>query len=282
MAVIINRMLRVIPKKLNINDVDCHTICSNLAKTGGELWEKVIYYINEEENCLDIKYKSRKGRGALGIEEDIENFDIWIIQNYEGGSDYINFSNAKKYDIDMPPDGINLYCFDEIKLKGNHPQLKRDFYPTFFQFNHNTPPLYLEKTLQKEDKGWASFELNGIYNAGTIYNVGEEYSDVPELVTKDEFHRPRSVFYWEADFLIINNSENYGIKKLLQSCLDDKFNSMEWDQTNLTEIQFCFKNRVVKKIELGKHWRYFNAEFFDNTIERNWIDYLSLWKRGLI
>ena len=281
MAMIVNKMLRVIPKKQRIGNVDCHSICINLAQTGGELHEKVIYYINEEENCLDIKYKSRKGRGHLGIEDMLEEFDIWTIQNYEGGSDYISCLNPEVYQLNMS-ERTNLYCFDEIRIKGNHKKLARDFYPNFFQYNENKLPNYLEKELQKEEKEFISLALDGIYNAGTIYTVGGEYSKIPELVTKEEFHRLRNVFYWEAEFLILHDGENYGLKKMLLSCLKDKFSTFEWDRTNLFEIQFCNKSRVVKKVETGKNWRYFNSEFFDNTIEKNWIDYLALWRRELI
>ena len=126
MAMIINKMLRVIPKKQKIKDVDCHSICTSLAETGGELWEKVIYYINDEENCLDIKYKSRKGRGKLGIEEKIEEFDVWVIENYEGGSDYIFCLNSKQYELDASH-AINLYSFDEVRIKGIHDRLEKNW-----------------------------------------------------------------------------------------------------------------------------------------------------------
>ncbi|MDF1697326.1 MAG: hypothetical protein P1U56_15895 [Saprospiraceae bacterium] len=76
MAMIVNKMLRVIPKTQKITSVDCHSLCSTLAITGGELWEKVIYYINEEDNCLYIKFKSRRGGGELGVEENKDEFDI--------------------------------------------------------------------------------------------------------------------------------------------------------------------------------------------------------------
>jgi len=281
MAMIVNKMLKVIPRKQKITEIDCHAICSNLAQTGGELWEKVIYFVNENENCLDIKYKSRKGRGKLGIEDKHQDFDIWLIENYEGGFDNIYFLYPHKYDIKMSEE-INLYCFDEIKLKGNHDRLKKDFYPNFFYLNSSDPSPYLNKIIQEGNNGFASFKVDGIYTAGTIYNVGKENSHIPELLTKEEFHKPRNVSYSEADFLIINSFGNHGMKKLLRSCINDKFSSIEWDKTNLSEIQFCFKGRVVKKIETGEYWRYYNAEFFDNTVEKNWIDYLSLWKRGLI
>ena len=275
-------MLRIIPKKQEIKNIDCHAICSKLAETGGELWEKVIYYVNEEENCLDIKYKLRKGKGELGIEDKSDEFDIWIIENYEGGSDKIYFLNQRKYNMEMSHETVNLYCFDEIRLRGNHDILKEDFYPNFFHFTNGNSSHYLEKILQKVNNNFASFKIKGIYSAGTIYNVGKEYSKIPELTTKKEFHNPRSVSYWEAEFLITTNYENYGIKKLIQSAIKDKFNSIEWDKANLSEIQFCFNKRVVKKIEIGEYWKYYNSEFFDNTVEKNWIDYLSLWTRGLI
>lgn len=282
MAMIVNKMFRVIPKKQKIENIDCHSICTNLAETGGELWEKVIYYVNEEENCLDIKYKSRKGRGELGIEDQLEVFDIWNIINYEGGPDYIYCLNSKEYDLDMSNDTMNLYSFDEVRLKANHEKLMQDFYPHFFHFKDDKPPFYLEKVLRKKENNFVSFKLEGIYNAGTMYNVGAAYSKIPEKVTKEVFFRPRNTSYWEAEFLFLNNIENYAIKKLLQSCLKDKLTSFEWDRANLVEIQFCYKNRLVKKIETAEHWRYYNAEFFDNTIEKHWIDYMALRKRGLV
>lgn len=278
MATIVNKMLRVIPKKQKIKDVDCHAICLNLAETGGELWEKVIYFVNEEENCLDIKYKSRKGRGELGIENKSKDFDIWTIENYEGGFDNIYFSNSKEYEMKMPFETINLYGFDELRIRGNHDKLKKDFYPKFFHFNNDKPPSQLENVLKKSKDDYVSFNVNGIYTAGTIYSVGEEFSRIPELQTKEEFHKPRNVSYWEADFLIMK----YEIKKLIQAAMKDKFTSIEWDRSNLSEIQFCYKKRIVKKIEIGEYWRFFNAEFFDNTVEKNWIDYSALWKRELI
>ena len=176
----------------------------------------------------------------------------------------------------------NYYCFDEIRIKGNHENLAKDFYPEFFYYKENSPPIYLEKALRKESNKFISFHLEGIYNAGTRYRVGDEYSKTPELTTKEEFHRPRNVFYWEAEFLILHNSENYGLKKMLLSSLNDKASTFNWGKTNLFEIQFCHKSRVVRKIKTGEHWQYFTAEYFDNTIEKNWIDYKSLWKRGLI
>lgn len=278
MATIVNKMLRVIPKKQKIKDVDCHAICLNLAETGGELWEKVIYFVNEEENCLDIKYKSRKGKGELGIENKSKDFDIWTIENYEGGFDNIYFSNSKEYEMNMPFETTNLYCFDELRLRGNHDNLKQDFYPKFFHFNNDKPPYQLENVLKKSKDEYISFNVNGVYTAGTIYSVGEEFSRTPELQTKEEFHKPRNVSYWEAGFLIMN----YELKKLIQTAMKDRFNSIEWDKSNLSEIQFCYKNRIVKKIEVGEHWKFFNAEFFDNTVEKNWIDYYALWKRELI
>lgn len=278
MATIINKMLRVIPKKQKITNIDCHALCSHLAETGGELWEKVIYFVNEEENCLEIKYKSRKGRGELGIENKTNDFDIWTIENYEGGFDHIYFSNSKMYGIKMPSDVINLYCFDELRLKGNHHKLKDDFYPNFFHFNNGKAPSHLEMILEKSSDNYATFNVNGVYTAGTIYDVEEEYSIIPELQSKDDFHKPRKVSYWEADFLIMN----YEIKKLILAAMKDKFSSIDWDKSNLREIQFCYKNRIVKKIETGEHWKFFNAEFFDNTIQKNWTDYAALWKRGLI
>lgn len=278
MATIVNKMLRVIPKKQKIKDVNCHEICLNLAETGGELWEKVIYFVNEEENCLDIKYKSRKGRGELGIENRSKDFDIWTIENHEGGFDNIYFSNSKEYEMQMSFDTINLYGFDELRLRGNHDKLKKDFYPKFFHFNNGKPPCQLENALKKSKDDYVSFNVNGIYTAGTIYSVGEEFSRIPELQTKEEFHKPRNVSYWEADFLIMK----YEIKKLIQAAMTDKFTSIEWDRSNLSEIQFCYRKRIVKKIEIGEHWRFFNADFFDNTVENNWVDYSALWKRELI
>ena len=283
MAMIVNKMLRVIPKKDKIEAIDCYSICKTLAETGGELWEKVIYFVNKEENCLDIKYKSRKGRGdlGLGIEDNFADFDIWVIQNYEGGSDFISCYNYLEYELDNA-EITNLYCFDEIRLKGNHHQLIKDFYPNFFQFQENKPPFLLKQAILNQENQFISINIEGVYNAGTIYNVGEEYSDIPELVTKEEFFKPRSVSYWEARFLCLPNRNNYGLKKQLDTCIKDKFESIDWDETNLFEIQICNKGRVVKKVEIGKHWKYYNAEFFDNTIEKNWIDYLALWRRGLI
>ncbi|OAV45132.1 hypothetical protein [Lewinella sp. 4G2] len=264
MAMIVNKMLRVIPKKHKIKDIDCHAICLNLAETGGELWEKVIYFVNEEENCLDIKYKSRKGKGNLGIEDKSKDFDIWTIENYEGGVDNIYFLNFKEYGLKMPFETINLYGFDELRLRGNHVNLKQDFYPMFFHFNNDKAPYQLENVLKNCKDDYVSFDVNGIYSAGTIYSVGEEFSRIPELQTKEEFHKPRSVSYWEANFLILN----YELNKLIQEAVNNKFSSIEWDKSNLSEIQFCYKKRIVKKIEIGERWKFFNAEFFDNTVEK--------------
>lgn len=278
MATIVNKLIRVISKKLKIKEVDCYALCSHLAETGGELWEKVIYYINEEENCLDIKYKSRKGRGELGIEDRHNDFDIWIIENYEGGFDKIHFPNSKIYKMEISTDTTNLYTFDEIRLKGNQEGLIKDFYPKFFHFGDNTSSSFFGRVLHCSKGDYVSLPVDGIYIAGTIYDVGKEFSRIPELQTKEEFHQPRNVLYWEAEFFILN----YEVKKLIQGALKDKFSSFEWNQSNLSEIQFCYQSRMVKKIEIGKHWKYFNAEFFDNTVEKNWLGYSTLWKQDLI
>ena len=281
MAMIMNKMLRVIPKKQKITTVNCHEICTNLAKTGGELWEKVIYYINEENNCLDIKYKSRKGKGELGIENRKEEFDIWVISNGEGGPDFIQCLNYNQYDLDYP-DMVNLYRFDEVRIKGDHKNLIIDLYPEFFHFSDDTPPDNLKKALQASEGNLISFKFEGIYTAGTIYQVGEHYSSEPELVSKEEFFRPRMVSYWEAQFLFYNHYGNYAIQKFLNSCLNDKLQSFDWNREHLHEIHFCYKNRIVKQIKTGQHWFYFNSEFFDNTVERNWIEYMALYSRGLV
>ncbi|HAS40752.1 MAG TPA: hypothetical protein DCS93_09750 [Microscillaceae bacterium] len=280
MAAIVNKMLRVIPKKDKIEDIDCHQICTNLAETGGELWEKVVYYINEEENCLDIKYKSRKGRGDLGIEDRPNQFDIWVIENSDGGDDIITCLNSHQYDLDAHYN-TNLYCFEEIRIVGNQAGLLQDFYPHFFYFEQSNPPNYLQKALDTKDGNCIKLDQKGIYNAGTIYDVGEKFSRIPEALTKSAFFGPRQVPYFEAEFLLLSN-QNYGLTDLIQSAVSDKFTKFDWDKNNLFEIQFWNKGRMVKKIETGQHWTYFNAEFFDNTIEQNWIEYLSLWKRGLV
>ncbi len=277
MAMIVNKMLRVFPKKQKITEVDCFAICAHLADTGGELWEKVIYYVNEEENCLDIKYKSRKGRGDLGIEDKLDEFDIWIIENGEGGHDYLHFLNDRQYDMKMSNDLVNLYCFDEIRVLGNHNELIKDFHNHFF----HTTGYQFAGAFEKIKQNVLSFHVNGVYNAGTIYDVGEEFSRVPELMTKEAFFKPRRVSYLEAEFLFLENG-SYEIQKMLNSCLKDKFKGFEWNREHLHEIQICYNNRVVKRIETGEHWQYYNGEFFDNTVERNWIDYLSLRRRGLV
>lgn len=280
MATIINKMIRVIPKKQSIQEVDCQAICTHLAETGGELWEKVIYFVNEAENCLDIKYKSRKGRGDLGIESQKADFDIWIIENYEGGFDNIFCLNAKEYELEVN-DLMNIYCFDEIRFIGNQSKLVKDFYAHFFRYKNEKIPPFLKNALRYEANDTISFQQKGIYSAGTIYQVGKEFSRIPELVTKEKFFEPRMVYYWEARFLF-SYGTTYGLNLIINSILTDQFTNFEWDRENLQEIQFCYKNRIVKKIETGTPWKFYNSEYFDNTVERNWIDYLALWKRGLI
>ncbi|MDF1697320.1 MAG: hypothetical protein P1U56_15865 [Saprospiraceae bacterium] len=282
MAMIINKMLRVIPKKQKITEVDCHSICSTLAITGGELWEKVIYYINEEENCLDIKYKSRRGRGELGIEDNKEEFDVWVISNYEGGPDYIYCLNARQYELDNTGDTVNLYRFDEVRIGGDHSQLIQDIYPHFFYIKNDKLPDELKRALRNEKENFISFQLDGLYTEGTTYQVGETYSREPELLSREEFFKPTRVSFWEAQFLYSNHQGNYSVQKLLEACQKDRLRSYEWSREHLHEIQYCFQGRVVKKIETGVHWMYYNSEFFDNSAEKNWVEYMGLYHRGLI
>ncbi len=283
MAIIINRMLRVIPKNnKSILGFDCQAMAQELVETGGELWEKIIYYINEEENCLDIKFKSRKGKGNLSIEDRPEDFDIWEIRNYEGGMDYIFCNNYAIYDL---PRGErkNLYRFDQISLIGNHAQLMEDFYPQFFNLKSGLNSCRLKNKIGDATGDEVVFQMDGIYTAGTIYNVGETYSDLAEKVSKHIFFKPCMVSYWEAEFLLLSSDDLYEMRNLFLSLIQSQFRNFKWNKDNLNEIRFYNKGRVVKKVVItDTHWQYYNAEYFDNSVENNWLDYAALWKRDLI
>ena len=276
-------MIRVLPRKDHVDNIDCHSICSHLSNTGGELHEKVIYCVNSEDNCLDIKYKSRKGRGELGIESQLDEFDIWIITNWSD-MDYVECLNWKQYELISTSQLKGcLYRFDEVFFVGNQEKLKTDFYPFFFKYMNGAIPKYLEIAINNSENNSAKFKSNGLYTEGTTYNVGEEFSKEPEKQSKHEFYMPR------------NGRAFYGNMMLLPSCMHDhdgfidnlieglkgKFKNIDCNTESLMEIQFRYNNRIVKKIEFDNIWRYYNGEFFDNLADENWLDYNSLKRRGL-
>ena len=137
MATIVTKVIRVYPKKERIEDVDCQKICEHLANSATELWEKVIYFINTKENCLDIKYKSRRGTGELGIEDNTQDFDVLITSCGDWTDRFQIISNENKSEDEIE---INLYEFDEIKITGQHQKLLIDFYPMFFNCLLYTSP----------------------------------------------------------------------------------------------------------------------------------------------
>lgn len=274
MATIVTKIIRVYPKNERIENIDCQKICSHLANSATELWEKVIYFINQNENCLDIKYKSRRGTGELGIEDEIQNYDIWITACGDNTDGFQVTSNENQSENKY---GINLYKFDEIKILGQHEKLIRDFYPMFFYFGkeEKTPPYFLSKAIEKQFDNEISFNQAGVYTASNDYDIGKKHSLVPELVSEEEFVKLRGESSFIENFLFYP-SHYYGLESLLKTVFDEgnqnQYGSDGID--NLIAIQFFYRKRVVKELKWEKSfWKFSSSDWWDNCISPEWIEY---------
>lgn len=270
MAVTITKVIRIYPKNKSIKDINCFEICKHLAESASELSEKVIYYVNENENCLDIKYHSRRGSGELGIENDLENFDIWLT-SCGSGIDYTGMYVKKSYG------GASLYQFDEIRIMGEQKKLLESLYIPFFKpHGDRTPPYFLKKALEEEINNKISFKQNGVYTASNSYKIGEKYSRIPEQVSIKEFLKPRGEGSFIDEFLIYP-SDNDGIEYLLKTVFDETDNQYDRGRfEHLTGIQILFKNRVVQEVIWDKtFWRFSSSDWWDNCITPDWIEYKS-------
>lgn len=267
MSTISTHIIRIYPKRKKISEIDCQAISQNLADTASELWEKVIYYVNSEENCLDIKYKSRRD-GQLGIEDQLEDFDIWYIISREN-QDFIGqlYSNGYRW--------YNcFYQFDAIKIIGNQEHLLEKLYPLFFQFPNATfPPFFLQRAIDQKENDSITFPQGGIYCPINNYSIGEKHSDKAELVTKENFLKPRNSYI--EDHLLFQSSF-YGIKKLFQSIVVG-LNVKELRETvHGLDIQLCYNNRVTRVFKWdGNHSLSLSSDWWDNCIESNWVNYKS-------
>ena len=261
------RTVRIYPKSRDVR-LDKQQIAEHIVKTA-LLDSEVNVYENFEDNCLDLRWNSKRAGGELGINKEL--IDVWEIR----GGNYAQLFFNENLIGTRETNNLVFFSFDEIEIKsssGEFDEIMKDIFPYI-----NPKEWFYERL----DDQTVTIPIQGIYRTDCDAVIGDVENKINYL-SKDEFLKLE------------------GIVSMIEGCLVNewKTNSL-WNVMNKFHIyergkidgesvyphvdyfQLNWKGRPVAKMDRtdNQHWAVWKYQFacwWDNLIHPDWIAYKAL------
>lgn len=258
------RIVRIYPKSKSTK-LDKVQIAENVVKTALLDYELNVYD-NEEENCIDLCWRSKRAGGDIPI--DFKLIDVWEIR----GGDYTQiFFNGKPLS-QRTFDGLFFFRFDELEINYANDSIEEILIDIFPHVNPNNrlPASSIENTTK--------FRINGIYRADNDYVIGTQDNKINYLDKKDFLALKGTTNL--IDGCISNESKINSLTKVIKKFYDiETGQSQEFNPyPGLTYFQLNYENRPVVQIHKNQEnkyepWLYKSSNWWDNCITPEWIEY---------
>ncbi|OJJ20157.1 hypothetical protein BKI52_16935 [marine bacterium AO1-C] len=265
--------IRIYPKHGKVSALPYDEVCKHLARTAMELDKELIFYLNEQENCLELKFNSRRATGDINL--NLSDFFIWRLRSdNDGSNEVVQLESHGISQLRLPA----VYAFDKIIIEGD-----KDKLTLFLDTVCKKTPKYWDTLLEGSSSEQIELDISGTYHTWNEYEPGKEYSRVPKQVNLSEFHKLRGTY---AFFNLIETTEEK--LNLTNGFLEEIYEDYEYERffDGLNAVCLSYKGRIVEKVrwesfqtgDLEGRWNRASANGFDNLVVKDFNDFKSRYQ----
>lgn len=257
------RTIRIYPKSIG-QILDKEAISKSIVDSA--LLDYELNVLNNEENeYLDYCFSSKRGSGDFGI--DLSEVDVWEIQGGDGTKISLNANRI------IDGFGLFFFRFDEIEIKGDISKLEDLIHDIFPRYDSK----YQDFPMKKINEVYR-YEVNGIYNAGSYYQIGNKENRINYL-NRAEFLKLKGE-YNSLEGCLISSYQTENLMKVYQRLRNFEM-SVKQDEEfylGLDYLQLNYQGRAVFQIKSNfsnqyQKWIYKSSNWWDNCILPKWIKY---------